>query len=99
MPRLRNIRQLTERRIDVDEFDQPVTHLPACDSRCYDQKRSASGDFEVRVLAPESMLAELPAVISPEDDDRVVGDAQLLQFIEQPTNLCIDKADAGMVTT
>ena len=45
------------------------------------------------------MLAQFPAVVAPENDDRVVGKAEALEFIEEdelvevtPTNIRLRKA-------
>ncbi len=55
------------------------------------------GHLEVRMLAPEPMLTQLPSMIAPENDNRIVGNPQLLQFVEQSADLHIDKTDARMV--
>lgn len=43
------------------------------------------------------MFAEVVAVVTPEDDDGVVGELETTQFIEHASHLGIDKRDAGIV--
>jgi len=40
-------------------------------------------------------LTEMPAMVGPENDDRIPLMRALLQRIEQPAQLGISKADAG----
>ena len=40
-----------------------------------DDERDARGLLVVRVLAPHAVVAEMPAVIAPEDDDGVLREA------------------------
>ena len=49
------------------------------------------------VLAPKVVLAQVPSVVAPEDDDGVLGEAELLQGVQDPADLRIDIADAGVV--
>ena len=46
---------------------------------------------------PKAMLAELPAVIAPEHDDRVVGETFFIESVKHFADLCIGVADAGIV--
>eukprot|EP00966_Prymnesium_polylepis_P115537 2670791-Prymnesium_polylepis.2 len=53
--------------------------------------------IKVGVLAPLSVFAQLPAVISPEADHRVLGIALLLECIEHEPDVVIGEADRGVV--
>ena len=44
------------------------------------------------------MFAQVETVIAPENDDGVPGQAKSIEFIQSPTHLRIQKADAGEVT-
>ena len=43
------------------------------------------------------MVAELPAVVTPEHDDRVVGDTGLVEGVEHAADLRVGVTDAGVV--
>ena len=62
-----------------------------------DQQRRAGGKFIVRVLVPQSVITELPAVIALQHDGRVVAQAFLFERIEQATDLRDGVADLGVV--
>ena len=47
-----------------------------------DEERNAVRLLVVRVLGPDAMIAEVEAVISPKDDDRVVSQAPAVEFVD-----------------
>lgn len=49
------------------------------------------------MFAPNGVFAEVPAVIAPEDDDGVVGDAKFVEAGDDFANLGIGVGDAGGV--
>ena len=54
--------------------------------------------FPQGVLAPVLILAEMPPVIAPQNDNGVVGVPALLQCIQQPADMGIDKTDRREVS-
>ena len=72
--------EVAEGGVEVDE-----AHRVCCFSRHWkpgraDDERYAGGLFHVGVFAPFAMVAEVEAVVAPEDDDGVVGNAKLVEF-------------------
>ena len=63
-----------------------------------DEQRCPCGDLEVRVLVPKAVLAELPAVVTPQNDHRVFREVFFVERIKQTANLSVGEADAGVVT-
>ena len=51
-----------------------------------DDERRAQGFFKERVLTPNGVLAQVPAVVTPEDDDGVVAQLQRIEPCEQPAD-------------
>ena len=51
-----------------------------------DNERRAQGFLKERVLTPNGVLAQVPAVVTPEDDDGVVAQLQRIEPCEQPAN-------------
>ena len=41
------------------------------------------GEFEISVFVPEAVVAELPAVIAPKDNDGVIGQALAFEGVEE----------------
>ena len=53
--------------------------------------------FVAGVFAPHAVVAEVEAVVAPEDDDGVVGDALFVEGVEEFTDLGVGVGDAGAV--
>ena len=90
--------EFREGGVDVDKLSERST-LTAGGllSGHADQERCAGGQFEVGVLVPEAVFAELPAMVAPQDDDGVIGEAFLLERIENESDLGVHVADSGVV--
>ena len=58
-------------------------------------ERDAGGFFPEGELAPVLLLAEVPAVIAPEHDDRVVLVRALVERVEQPADHRVAKVMAA----
>src|SRR5919109_72381 len=77
---------------------QASARLPRCFRlRRGDNERHASGFLEQTQLLPQAMLAQVPAVIAPQDDNGVFRQAEPLKGIEQQTHLSIHKRDRRVV--
>ena len=63
-----------------------------------DDKGDAGAEFEVGHLAPDAFFAEVPAVVAEEEDDGVVGELQVVEFVEDAAELGVHVRDAGAVT-
>ena len=72
--------------------------LPRClHVRGPDHQRHSRGDLVVGRLAPDAHVAEMPAVIAPDNDDRVVANTRLLECLDHQSDLGVDVADAGQI--
>ena len=95
----RELSEISERGVKIDEFDDALanTSIPAA-SRGSDDERSASAFFEEGAFLPNAeMLAEVVAMVAPQDDDGVVGELQTVERIEHATDLRINEGNAGAV--
>ena len=97
MRRPRDAREIAERGIDVDELDDRRGTLAAAPARRHDDQRGPRRLLVVRVLAPHPVVAEVPAVVAPEDDDRVVGEPEGVEFLEQPADLGVHETRRRVV--
>ncbi len=67
------------------------------DLRGDDDKGGTEGFFEESVFSPDGVLAEVPAVVTPENDEGVVGEAELVEACDDFSNLGVGIGDAGGV--
>src|SRR6056297_1841162 len=95
----RYVRGVAKRWVEVDEFDQG-TACHTCDRlpRDTNEQRNAGVDVVVRLLAPTTVFAKFPSVISPDNDDRVLIEAEFRKSTHQLAETRIDKADRGVVS-
>jgi len=96
--RQRQVAQFGKRGVDVHELREGIGALAGClEAGDRDQQRRVGVVFHVAVLAPPGVLAELPAVVAPQDNDRLVRQAQPVEFVEDATQLRVHVADGGVV--
>ena len=81
-------RQIAEGGIDVHQLYERARLAVAhgLTGRRKD-KRGARIQLEVRVLAPAAVLAQFPAVVAPHNHDRLLAQAQPVQFVQQAADL------------
>ena len=81
----------------IEQLDDPGrTARPP--SRRGNNHRDARPDLEQRVvLRPLPLLAEVVAVVAPEEDDRRVAEAELVQLGEHAADVPVGEAGAGPV--
>src|SRR6476660_3093978 len=73
---LAQIGQIAQCWIDVNELDKRGGAVASCFCTWNrNQQGSVGVVFHIAVLAPTGVLAEFPAVIAPENDDRVIAQA------------------------
>lgn len=60
-------------------------------------ERGAEGFLEEGVLSPDGVFAEVPAVVAPEDDEGVFGEAEFGELGDDFSDLGIGIGDAGGV--
>ena len=84
-------------RVDVDELSQSRRLFATVDPRGLDDQRGVHRRLETAVLAPEGMLAQVPAVVAPQDDNRVVAQIQPIKFVQQLANLGVGVAHTGVI--
>src|SRR6266581_2342594 len=51
----------------------------------------------VGMFAPHSVIAEVPAMIAPEDDNGIGRQAEMIQFVQHTANLGIHITDSGVI--
>ncbi len=96
--RWRETGEFRERGIDIHELDKSgALHAGFLAGSTHNQ-RDVSVILIVRVLAPHAVLAELPAVIAPHDNDRVIGEIQLVERVEKLANLGIGVRQRGVIS-
>ena len=61
------------------------------------QQRNARCLFVVGMLAPHAVIAQMPTMISPKDDDCLFGKFQFIKFIDHSTQLRIHVTGGGIV--
>ena len=94
----RQVAQLAEGREQVDALHDPGRGGPGRTHPGYaDDQRRPQGFLEQRVLAPDAVLAQVPAVVTPQGDDRVFAQAQLVEPCEHPADQRVDVGHAGRV--
>ena len=92
----RQVAEIDESGIDIDQADGTLTEPAFRHSfgRGNDQGR-AGGYIPKGVLAPVLFFTEVPTMVAPQHDERVVGMFTLLQRVENTTDLSVDKTDGG----
>ena len=53
--------------------------------------------FVIGMFAPQPVVPKVPAVVAPEDDNRIVSQLEFLKLVEEPTDLRIDVGGAGII--
>ena len=92
--------QLDQRGIHIEQVDDTIAlNTGGCHAGHADHERHAVRLFPQIGFAVFRLLAQMPAVVAPEHEDRVVGVLALLQCIEQHTQAVVHVADVGEVGT
>ena len=90
--------QLGQRWVKVDRLGElPGRTARLGQARRDDDDRDAIGLLEVGVLGPDAQVAQVPAVVAPQNDDRVVGQAEFAKRLGHFANLRIHIAGARIV--
>ena len=89
--------QFDERGIDVEQLGGLRAALAGLDARSGEDQRHAGAAVPERVLAGDAFFAQVPAVVAPDDDDRVVGQAGFVERVEHAADLRVHEARAGQV--
>jgi hypothetical protein len=93
-----NARNITQRWEEVNDFDEAVTagSRGGCPGHAL-QQWYAHVDIVVGLFAPTSMLAQLPAMISPHNNDGVLVETCFSESIHKSPEAGIYEADRGVV--
>ena len=90
--------KVTERGEEVDGFDNGGADVAGLlDFRCDDDEGRAKGFFEEGMLAPDGVLAEVPAVITPDNDDGVFGKIEVAELFDDASDLGVRISHASGV--
>ena len=83
--------------VDVDGFDEGGGFGVLSFAGGGDDEGDAGGLLVVGVFAPEAVVAEVPAVVAPEDDDGVGGEGGGVQGVEDEAELGVHVGGGGIV--
>lgn len=90
--------EVAEGREEVDGFyDGFRTCAGLLDMGGDDDEGGAEGFLEEGVFSPDGVFAEVPAVVAPEDDEGVFGEAEFCEALDDAANLGVGVGDAGGV--
>ena len=89
--------EVNQRGIDVEQLSRLAAPLSGRHAGAGEDQGHLRAAVPEGVLAGDRLLAEVPAVIAPDNHDRVVGEACVLEGGEQSPDLGVDKARAGEV--
>ena len=90
--------KVTEGGEEVDGFDNggaDIAGLP--DFGCDDDEGRAKGFFEEGMLAPDGVFAEVPAMITPDNDDGVFGKIEVVELFDDASDLGVRISHASGV--
>ena len=82
---------------EVDEFGEGFGALVLREVGGGDDERDVGGDLVGGVLAPFAVVAEVVAVVTPEDDHGVLGEAGFIEGRDDAADLGVHVADGGAV--
>lgn len=82
---------------EVDEFGDGFATLIFGEAGRGDDEGDVGGDLVGGVLTPFAVVAEVVAVVSPEDDDGVLGEAGVIEGFHEAADLGVHEADGGAV--
>ena len=97
--RQRHAGEIAERGIDVDELGQGCAGR-ACGLLAGggDDERRVDVVLHIRVLTPQAVLAEVPTVVTPKDDDGILVESEGFQLCHDAADLGVGVADGGVVS-
>ena len=93
----RQVAEFEQRRINVEQLHGLTAPRGRRHARPGKDERHARRAFPQRVLARDAFLAEVPAVVAPEHDDRVPAAARGIERVEHAADLRVHKARAREV--
>ena len=96
----RNIQsgELAHGRIDINQLSHRIGLLSFCYARYGNHERDPDSFLVVAAFRPELVFTQLPAVITQQDNNCVLGHAGLIKRVEDSAYLGIKKADARPVS-
>ena len=93
----RQTAQVNQRRIKIHQVHHAGTILPRLHPRHADGQRQAGGFGPERGFAEAQFLAQMPAVVAPDDDDGVVRILAFFQRIQHQPHAIIRMAGGGQI--
>ena len=89
--------EIEKRGEDVDALHERRGRLAPAHAGGGNDQRDPGRLLVVGVLAPQTVVAEMPAVIAPQDHDRVVGETGVIEGVEEFAHLRIHEARGGVI--
>ena len=97
--RNRNISQITQRRIDGHEVNRTLANSTGCGCTGSNPDQwCTSRFFPQSKLSPVFFFAEMPAMVSPQADDRVVFVGRFFQCIQYSANLPVEITNRSQIS-
>ena len=91
------IAEVGEGGVEVEEFDEGVGALGGFVCRGRNDEGNVGVEFEGGRLVEEAVLADVEAVIGPEDNEGVVAKFEGVEFVEDAADLGVEVADGSEV--
>ena len=95
--RCRDVAEVGQCAVEIDEGDRLVADGACCAARFADDERHAGAESPAGEFLPVLLLAEMPAMITPECDDGIVAVRSVLQRIEHAAEHGVGEVDRGEV--
>ncbi len=94
-----NIGEFGEGGVDIDEFNDPSTWLTiSIDIGCPNNQRGFSSLFKKSSLLPDTIVfAQVVAMVTPENDNGIVRQVELIEGVKYSANLGVDKGNACII--
>ena len=94
---LRQAAQLDKRRVDVEQAGGLPAGFTRMKARPCNEQRYARGFLPQGALGPMLFFTEMKTVVTPKDDQRVVGVRTVLQGVQHNADAVVDKRHRGQV--
>ena len=95
----RQAAKLYKSGIDIQQFGRPAAFRSVGDARTGKNHWDSGRAVPERVLAGDEFLAQMPAMIRPEDDNRVVVVSVSVESVKDSADLAVHETGARQIRT
>ncbi len=89
--------EIEERGEDIDALHERRGRRAPVHAGCGNDQGDPGRLLVVGVLAPQTVVTEMPTVIAPQDHDRVGGEAGVIEGVEELADLRVHEARGGVI--